>query len=223
MPVLLTGLVLAFVVMLLFGGTDFDRALLLLLHVEGDPRLAAAAGLIDLIVSPLALSAMGAAGAGILLVRRDWRSALLLLSVTAGAVLFAEYLGSLSAPLRPPLPERTDSAFPSLGAAGTSAVWPAIAFLLTRHRPWRTIAVSLSVFSALAAGIFQLVTGAAWPSDVIGGWALGLFWALLLLWLAGADLGEGTPRAVRHSPSKGENHGKSPHRDGPRDGRQGPD
>jgi membrane-associated phospholipid phosphatase len=224
-PFLLTGLLLAFLVMLLFGGSDFDRALLMLLHVRDDPRLAAAAGPVALLVSPFALAVMGAAGAGTRLVRRDWRSALLLLSITAGVVLLGEYLASLSAPVRPPLPERADpgSRFPSLSAAGTAAVWPALAFLLTQHRPWRAVAVAFAVLFALAAGIFQLLTGAAWPSDVIGGWALGLFWALLLLWLAGTDLGDGTPRPVRHSPPEGEHHGQSPHRDGPRDGRQGPD
>ena len=95
-------------------------------------------------------------------------------------------------------------------------MWVALAFLITKHRPWRAIWAGLAVLLALAVGILQLVNGLAWPSDVIGGWALGLFWPLLLLWLAGADLGDGTARPVRHSPPEGERHGKPPHRNRPR-------
>ena len=202
MPVLLAGLLLAFLVMLLFGGTEFDRGLLMLLHVEEQPNLLTAGTIVEFVTRPLVLAAMGGAGAGFLAVRRQWHDAVLLLAITVGALLLAEYLGVVTASLRPSPAERIvptqASLFPNGAAAGAAAIWLGLAFLLTRHRPWRTISASLAVFLALAVGTLQLVNGLAWPSDVIAGWALGLFWALLLLWLGGVDLGDGAPRPVRH-------------------------
>lgn len=227
MPILLAGLLLSFLVMLLFGGTEFDRGLFMLLRIESGPDLAIAGAIAEQATRPLVLAAMGGLGAGFLAVRRQWRAALLLIALTAGVLLLTAYLGRITAPLRPLPSERMAesqiSLFPNEVAAGAAAVWLGLAFLLTTYRPWRTLWAGLAVFLAMAVGALQLVNGFAWPSDVIGGWALGLFWALTLLWLAGADLSDGTPRQVGHSPRKGERNGKPPHRDGPRDGRQGLD
>ncbi|WP_166036789.1 phosphatase PAP2 family protein [Sphingosinicella sp. YJ22] len=203
MPIVLAGLLLSFLVMLLFGGTEFDRGLFVLLHAEDRPDLAAAGAIAEQVTGPLVLAAMGGAGAAFLAVRRQWRGALLLIAITTGALVLAEYLGSLTASLRPLPAERMaqtqTSLFPNSAVASAAATWLGLAFLLTRHRPWRPIWAGLAVSLALAVGALELVNGLAWPSDVIGGWALGLFWPLLLLWLAGADLGDGTPRPVRRS------------------------
>ena len=203
MPIVLAGLLISFLVMLLFGGTEFDRGLFMLLHVENSPDLALAGAIAEQATRPVLLVAMGGAGAGLLAIRRQWRSALLLAAVTAGALLLAAYLGSVTESLRPIAGERIaetqTSLFPNAAAAGAAAVWLGLAFLLTKHRPWRTIWAGLAVLLAVAVGALQLVNGAAWPSDVIGGWALGLFWLLLLLWLAGADLGDGMARPGRPS------------------------
>ncbi len=201
MPILLAGLLLSFLVMLLFGGTEFDRGLFMLLRIEGGPDLAIAGAIAEQATRPLVLAAMGGAGAALLAVRRQWRAALLLIALTAGVLLLTAYLGRITAPLRPLPGERLAdsqvSLFPNEAAAGAAAVWLGLAFLLTTHRPWRALSAGLAVFLAMAVGAHQLVNGLAWPSDVIGGWALGLFWALLLLWLAGADLGDGAARATR--------------------------
>ena len=198
MPIVLSGLLLALLVMLLFGGTEFDGGLLMLLHVERQPALATLGTIAEQATEPLILAAMGGVGAGHLAMRRQWRGALLAIAITTGALLLVAYLGEITSSLRPGRAERMlptqTSLFPNGVAAGAAAVWLGLALLLTRHRPWRAIWTSLAVFLALAAGILQLVDGLAWPSDVIGGWALGLFWSLLLLWLAGEDIGDGTPR-----------------------------
>jgi hypothetical protein len=39
MPVVIAGLILSFLVMLLFGGTEMDRGLLMLFSAGGMPRL----------------------------------------------------------------------------------------------------------------------------------------------------------------------------------------
>jgi undecaprenyl-diphosphatase len=199
-PIVLVGLLLSFLVMLLFGGTEFDRGLFMLIHARDGPDLAVAGMIAEQATRPLVLAAMAGAGSGLLVVRRQWRGALLLVAVAAGVLLLAGYLGGVTATLRP-LPgermaETQTSPFPNAAAAGAAAIWLSLAFLLTKHRPWRTIWAGLAVFLAIGVGTLQLLNGLAWPSDVIGGWALGLFWPLLLLWLGGVDLSDGEARAA---------------------------
>jgi len=49
------------------------------------------------------------------------------------------------------------------------------------------LALGAASASALLIGGAPLVLGTTWPSDVIGGWALGLAWVLLVLRLAKED------------------------------------
>ena len=86
MPILLAGLLLSFLVMLLFGGTEFDRGLFMLIHVEDRPDFATAGAIAEQATRTRVLAAMGGAGAGFLAVRRDWRGALQLIAITAGAL-----------------------------------------------------------------------------------------------------------------------------------------
>jgi undecaprenyl-diphosphatase len=69
--------------------------------------------------------------------------------------------------------------------------WLALALLLAPVR--RTAAVALAVTLAVAVGLTRLVLHVHWPSDVIGGWAFGAAWALLVLRLTG-----GTAAPSRH-------------------------
>ncbi|HEX8217250.1 MAG TPA: phosphatase PAP2 family protein, partial [Allosphingosinicella sp.] len=93
--------------------------------------------------------------------------------------------------------------FPSGHAANSVMVYLSLALLLTATYPRRSLAVWAAVWLSILIGISRLVLGVHWPTDVIAGWAFGLFWTLLLLRLAGHDLGDGTPRALRHSSREG--------------------
>lgn len=224
MPIVLAGLILSFMIMLLFGGTEIDRGLLLLLGAGDVPALKDAARILVWGAYPTPLLTAVMIAAAYLFIRSKWREAIILLAVTLVGRLIVDGLQDATEGLRPALNERLlrsqQRSFPSGHAANATITGFAIAFLTTRHYPYRATALGLAAAFALAVGIGRLVLGANWPSDVIGGWAFGIVWTLLLLRLAGEDLGDGTARPLRHSPFKGESDGKPQDRDRSPDGRQ---
>jgi len=220
-PVVIAGLILSFLVMLLFGGTEIDRGLLLLFSGADTPRLDQAARVLAIACAPTPLLLLLVAGAGFLFFRSNWRAGLLLIAIALAGRLLVDGLQAASEGLRPSVDERPSpgqhSLYPSAHAANATITGFALAYLLTRHSPARALALGAAAALALLVGAARLVEGAAWPSDVIGGWALGLAWVLLVLLLAREDLSDGTARALRHSPSQGEHDGKPQDRDRPPD------
>ena len=71
------------------------------------------------------------------------------------------------------------SSFPSGHATNTMAVFLAIA-LFAAPAPYRRPAVIAAVAMSLLVGSTRPYLGVHWPSDVIGGWALGL----IAVWIA---------------------------------------
>jgi undecaprenyl-diphosphatase len=202
MPIVIGGLILSALVMLLFGGTELDRALLVLFSADGAPRLEQAAQIALAMAEPVPLLLLAAAGAALSLLRTDWRRGVLLLSVAVLGRLLVDGAELLTDGLRPSLGERpkpSQQGYPSGHAANATITCFALAFLLTRHYPARALALGAASACALLVGGAPLALGTAWPSDVIGGWALGLAWVLLVLRLAGEDLGDGVARPVRAS------------------------
>lgn len=218
------GLILAFLIMLLFGGTELDRGLLILFGGSESVWLVAIARMLTAASAPLPLLLAAAAASLFLLARGKWRRALLVLIVAAGGRLLLEWVQVVTTGLRPVLDDLIVGAygagFPDGHAANATITALALAFLLTRHHPARSLALGLAAAFAITAGAARLLLAESWPSDVIGGWALGLAWTLMLFGLAGEDLRDGTARAVRHSPMEGDSHGQErpaepPRRDRP--------
>lgn len=194
MPFVLAGLVLAWAVMLLFGGLEFDRGLLLFFYAGDQPRLAAAARIVTELGGAAILLPVTAAGAVWLAIRREWKAVLLLLVVTLSGRILVDVQKNWAGRLRPAdeqhLVAAQSFAFPSGHAANSTLVWLCLALLLARSPRARAPAIWAAVWLALLVGLSRVVLGVHWPSDVIGGWALGLFWILLLLRLSGHPLGE---------------------------------
>jgi undecaprenyl-diphosphatase len=203
MPLALAGLLLAWAVMLLFGAMEFDRGLLIFFYAGDKPALAAAAAWATALGGGAVLLAATGFGAGWLLYRRAWRDLALLVGITLSGRLLVELQKQMTARIRPDpqghlVPVET-LAFPSGHAANAAMVWLCLALLLPAGPRIRAAAVWGAVWAALAAGTSRVMLGVHWPSDVIGGWAFGLFWTLLLLRLSGHPLGEGTPLPSAHS------------------------
>ena len=191
----LIGLAIAWAVMLLFGAMEFDRGLLLYFYAGDQPEAAVVARwLTELGGGPILLAATGF-GLGFLLVRRDWRGALQLTGITLTGRLLVELQKDWTARVRPDaighLVPVDSLAFPSGHAANATMVWLCLALLLSHGGRGRAFAVWAAVWLILAVGLSRIMLGVHWPSDVIAGWAFGLFWTILLLRLSGRDLGEG--------------------------------
>ena len=222
MPFALVGLALAFAIMLLFGGMELDRGLLLVAYAGDKPQLAAIARVVTELGGAAVLIPATAAGAALLLIRRAWRDAVLLVAVTLSGRLLVALLKDWTGRVRPDphnhLVPVESLSFPSGHAANATLVWLCFALLLPRTERGRAWAVWAAVWLALAVGGSRVMLGVHWPSDVIGGWAFGLFWTLLLLRLSGDRLDEGTPPAMAHSSVEEVSHdpGEQAQRDGPR-------
>lgn len=212
MPLALLALALAWGVMLLFGGLEVDRSLLFFLYAGDSPRIATAARWTTELGGGIALLTATGFGAGFLLYRRAWRPALLLVLVTLSGRLAVALQKDWTARVRPDahghLVPVDSLAFPSGHAANTAMVALCLALLVPQGERVRAAAVWAAVWLAILVGLSRVMLGVHWPSDVVGGWAFGLFWTLLLLRLSGEPLGalagQGTPAPVAHSAPEGE-------------------
>jgi undecaprenyl-diphosphatase len=199
MPFVLFALAIAWAVMLLFGGLDLDRALLLTLHGGGRPEVERAARILSLYGSDAVLMLLAAASTLWLLWKRRFRSAALLIALSVSGRLLVELQKIQLAGVRPQdnvPPVKVESlSFPSVHAASAAIVYLGLALLLTTSFPRRAIALWAAAWLTILVGASRVALGAQWPSDVIAGWAFGLFWVLLLLSTAGHELGDGAARS----------------------------
>lgn len=184
----LGALALVWLAMLLLGAGPVDRALLLALYAADAPWLALAALGFTFLGNWSTLVPVTAAGALLLLLgKRSWRDALLLLAVTFGGRILViaqkEYFDRLRPEENLRSVEVHYQSFPSGHAANSMMVYLTLALLLApkRHRRrWAAAGIALS----LLVGISRPMLGVHWPSDVVGGWALGVLWTLLVFRVA---------------------------------------
>ena len=208
MPIALFGLAIAWGVMLLFGGMELDRALLLLAYAGDREGVAIGARWLTELGGYRVLLAVTALGAAWLLFRREWRASLLLLGITLSGRALIDWQKIWTGRVRPEdqvhLVQVQSLSFPSGHAANATLVWLCLALLVPRTARARTLAIWGAVWLSLAIGLSRVVLGVHWPSDVIGGWAFGLFWTMLLLRLSGHSVDEGTLLGPAHSLPKRE-------------------
>lgn len=135
----------------------------------------------------------------VLLLMRKWRTGLWYgLTVLIGADFLNSFVKNIFQRVRPEeiehLVEQGGYAYPSGHAMGSMIVYGGILFLLlqylnSKRRTATTVKWLLSFFIGLlilAIGLSRIYLGVHYPSDVIGGFSLGLAW--LLVSIAGLGL-----------------------------------
>lgn len=109
-----------------------------------------------------------------LLFRRQWTAALLLIAIVIGERLLVDLLKDWIGRPRPEVAHLPASlAYPSGHAANSMTAYLAIAAIAFSPSVRRTAAWLAAALSVLI-GLTRILIGVHWPSDVVGGWVLGL-------------------------------------------------
>ena len=171
---------------LLLGTGPVDRSLLLALHANEAWLRTFAIGLTMLGNWPT-LVAAALAGAAWLAWRRRFSDAALLLAATMSGRLLIILQKEWFARVRPEenlqLVEVHYKSFPS-GHAGNSMLTLVMLAILLSPPAYRRLGMTAAMLLSTAIGLSRPVLGVHWPTDIAGGWAFGLWWALFCLALA---------------------------------------
>ena len=184
----LAGLALVWGAMFWLGTGTLDHLILDALYAGGNSVRSVAALIVTRLGDPdLLLLVTGVAALLLIALRRAPDAALLLAISLSGRLLVNLQKAWIARP-RPDahlhlIGTRTDS-FPSGHAACAILVWVTLALLVPRGSRLRRPAIGAAILASLLAGISRPMLGVHYPSDVVAGWALGLFWILLLLRLS---------------------------------------
>jgi undecaprenyl-diphosphatase len=170
--------------MLLFGVGPIDRDILMFGYSGGHPVLTSAARAVSAAGCGDAQLLFISAGALWLLVHRRYLSAWFL---PIAVIIGRQALGWQKIEVGRPRPHAvaalahaTSPSFPSGHAADSMMVYLLLALLLTHEKRDAYWASAAAVLLSVAVGASRVVLGVHWPSDVMGGWAFGLFWALTM-------------------------------------------
>jgi membrane-associated phospholipid phosphatase len=119
--------------------------------------------------------------------RHEWRPLILLAATVSGAVALYDIVKHLVGRPRPPqaiwIGHFPAAAFPSGHATQTVAFYSVLAIIVgTGRSPRAKLALwSAVVLIALVVGFSRIYLGAHWLTDVLGGYALGTFWAAVVV------------------------------------------
>ena len=170
--------------MLLLGAGQVDRDVLLALYAADEPWLALAALGFTKLGNWSTVVAITLAGALWLLWRaRRWHALTLLVASFTGralVILQKAYFARLRPEEDLRLVEVHYQSFPSGHSANSMIVLLALALLLVDDPRKRRIAAAVAVALSLLVGISRPMLGVHWPSDVLAGWAFGLFWVTIV-------------------------------------------
>lgn len=161
---------------------SFDRSILLWLAGHRAPPLTDAMRVITFFGGALFATIVLALATVIAYYKTDeLKTPAFLAFCVVGALGLSPLLKVMVGRPRPDLAQLVDVgqlAFPSGHATTSAVVGASLALVLTRRREWRS-AVWIWAGSGMASfliGFSRLYLGVHWPTDVAGGWLLGLMW-----------------------------------------------
>jgi undecaprenyl-diphosphatase len=174
---------------LILGGAGFglDEQVYHSLYASIDPVFIRNARFLTRLGSWTVLVPVTVIAAIFLAYRRRIRAALLLIMVFGGRLLVELQKVVVDRPrpgVSPHLEAVHSMSFPSGHSANAMITYLAIAMLLPVPQRMRAILVGIALAIALQVGWSRVALGVHWPSDVVGGWAFGLFWVAVCMRLA---------------------------------------
>lgn len=128
---------------------------------------------------------------GYLIIQKSYRSLILVCIATLSGLLMSLLLKFYFIRPRPEivphLMTETTPSFPSGHSMMSAVVYFTLAALLTRletSNKVRLYTISLTFLVVFLVGISRVFLGVHYPTDIVGGWTFGLFWATLCWYLA---------------------------------------
>jgi undecaprenyl-diphosphatase len=179
----------------------FDERLLMLFRNVADPALPLGPSWLREVMrditalgSTFVLLLVTGASVGFLALAGNRRAALLVLGAVVGGMLISS---ALKAGFDRPRPDAVlhtmsvySASFPSGHAMMSAVVYLTLGALIAttvQNSRLRFYILALALAVTLMVGISRVYLGVHWPTDVIGGWALGASWAMacwsVMIWL----------------------------------------
>ncbi|MBP6858216.1 MAG: bifunctional DedA family/phosphatase PAP2 family protein [Candidatus Pacebacteria bacterium] len=130
-----------------------------------------------------AMMVLGSITSIYLCIRRKWRSAIIMIMAVGSTAFFLGLIKEFFMRVRPDnalITLISDPSFPSAHAGLSAAFFTIVAYLAARHiHSWvyRELVIVGCALAAIAIGLTRVVLNVHWASDVIAGWALGVFLA----------------------------------------------
>ena len=171
----------------------FDQSILLALRQPDDPSDPIGPGWLDLAMNDITalggfvvLTLLVLSVVIYLLIQGRWRNAIVIAGASVSGVALSEGLkvgfGRPRPELVPQLAEVHSLSFPSGHAMLSAVIFLTLGALLARfhkRRRERALIMTYAVLVTMLIGASRVYLGVHWPTDVLGGWALGAAWAAL--------------------------------------------
>ena len=185
----LIALTAVWLTMLLWGRGPLDREIYEAVYVGDNPLLVPIAHGLTALGEPTILIAASFIVALVLWLRGHRHLPLVFIAITMFGRAVSELQKYLIARPRPDLETHLvvvkTSSFPSGHANSSMIFFLTLALVATAGTKWQRPAVVAAIVLSLLVGASRVMLGVHWPSDVVGGWALGMLWVLVTLRLAG--------------------------------------
>jgi membrane-associated phospholipid phosphatase len=184
------------------GSTGFDRSITSWVVDHRASWLTTLAHGLSTIGSQKVLIPVVAVAVAVLLLRRAWRLAGLLVVIWAGGLglysLAKHFVGRPRPPMDIWLTHAASSAFPSGHATQSLSTFAALAIVAAASlSKARRPALALAVVLAAGVGWSRVYLGVHWATDVIAGWLAAACWVALVAWLAQAQGAHEAPSEPR--------------------------